>query len=232
MTLQNSGAISLNNVNVELGRSGTATINMNETAVRTLAGKASGAISMSDFYGKSNFSPTTVTRTFGISATETVPAGATSVRIRVGGGGGAGGCTTALAENHGGGGGEGGFAERTIAVVGGNTLTYTVGAPTAGRTTAGSGANGDASSVTGTVSGGSVSMTANGGSGGGISIGGAGGTASGGTTNITGNAGTDGDQGGAGGSGASTQSGDGGTGGQAGFGSTGGFSGEIEFYYT
>jgi hypothetical protein len=54
MTLQTSGAISLNNVNVELGRSGTASINMNETAVRTLAGKASGAISMSDFYGKSN----------------------------------------------------------------------------------------------------------------------------------------------------------------------------------
>jgi hypothetical protein len=54
MTLQSSGAISLNNVNVELGRSGTTAINMNETVVRTLAGKASGAISMSDFYGKSN----------------------------------------------------------------------------------------------------------------------------------------------------------------------------------
>ena len=41
-------------VNVELGRSGTATINMNESAVRTLAGVASGAISMNNFYGKSN----------------------------------------------------------------------------------------------------------------------------------------------------------------------------------
>jgi hypothetical protein len=41
-------------VNVELGRSGTATINMNESAVRGLAGVASGAISISNFYGKSS----------------------------------------------------------------------------------------------------------------------------------------------------------------------------------
>jgi len=41
-------------VNVELGRSGTATINMNDSAVRSLAGVPSGAISMNNFYGKSN----------------------------------------------------------------------------------------------------------------------------------------------------------------------------------
>lgn len=52
MALQSSGAISLNNVNVELGISGTATITMNDTAVRALAGIASGQIRMSDFYGK------------------------------------------------------------------------------------------------------------------------------------------------------------------------------------
>ena len=54
MTLPASGAISLNNVNVELGLSGTTSINMNQATVRTLFAKASGAISMSDGYGKSN----------------------------------------------------------------------------------------------------------------------------------------------------------------------------------
>jgi len=53
MTLQSSGAISLSDVNVELGRSSTATICMNCSAVRTLFGVSSGAISMSSGYGKS-----------------------------------------------------------------------------------------------------------------------------------------------------------------------------------
>lgn len=54
MALPSSGAISLNQVNVELGNSGTASINMGSAAVRTLFGVASGAISMSNGYGKSN----------------------------------------------------------------------------------------------------------------------------------------------------------------------------------
>lgn len=54
MTLQSSGAISLGNVNTELGRSSTATISLGETAVRTLAGVSSGAIALSNLYGKSN----------------------------------------------------------------------------------------------------------------------------------------------------------------------------------
>lgn len=64
MTMVSTGEISLGgnatsgglnrSVNIELGRAATATINMNETAVRTLAGVPSGAISMSNFYGKSN----------------------------------------------------------------------------------------------------------------------------------------------------------------------------------
>lgn len=64
MTMVSTGEISLGgsatsgglnqSVNIELGRSATASINMNESAVRTLAGVASGAISMSNFYGKSN----------------------------------------------------------------------------------------------------------------------------------------------------------------------------------
>ena len=55
MALQSSGAISLNNVNVELGNSGTAYITMGSAAVRDLFGVASGAISLSDGYGASSF---------------------------------------------------------------------------------------------------------------------------------------------------------------------------------
>lgn len=56
MTLQSSGQISANNINVELGKSGTAQISLNDTDARVLAGKpTSGSqISFSDFYGKSN----------------------------------------------------------------------------------------------------------------------------------------------------------------------------------
>ena len=55
MALQTSGAISLNNVNVELGNSGTAQIDMNSSAVRDLFGVASGEIGMDDGYGAANF---------------------------------------------------------------------------------------------------------------------------------------------------------------------------------
>ena len=54
MTLPASGPISLNQVNVELGLAGTTSINMNQASVRTLFGVPSGAISMSNGYGKSN----------------------------------------------------------------------------------------------------------------------------------------------------------------------------------
>lgn len=60
MTLPSSGAISLANVNVELGLGSTTNISLNQTNVRSLAGKASGTISMSDLLGKSagaTFSP-------------------------------------------------------------------------------------------------------------------------------------------------------------------------------
>jgi len=55
MTLPASGAISLNDVNVELGLSATAQIGMNDAAVRALFEVPSGAISMSDGYGKSAY---------------------------------------------------------------------------------------------------------------------------------------------------------------------------------
>ena len=59
MTLASSGTLSIGgstanrSINLELGRSATATSNLNETDLRTLAGVASGTISISDFYGKS-----------------------------------------------------------------------------------------------------------------------------------------------------------------------------------
>ena len=53
MALPSSGSISLNQVNVELKKSATAKISLGDTAVRELAEKTSGTISMSDLRGKS-----------------------------------------------------------------------------------------------------------------------------------------------------------------------------------
>jgi hypothetical protein len=61
MTLAASGEMSIGgststrSINLELGRAAGATSSLGETALRTLAGVASGAISMSNFYGKANF---------------------------------------------------------------------------------------------------------------------------------------------------------------------------------
>jgi hypothetical protein len=54
MGLQSSGQISLNDVNVELGNSGTAQIGLGDSSVRDLFDDASGQISMSQGYGKAN----------------------------------------------------------------------------------------------------------------------------------------------------------------------------------
>ena len=54
MALPSSGAISLSDVNVELGKSATATISMNDSDLRGLFGLASGAVDMASGRGKSN----------------------------------------------------------------------------------------------------------------------------------------------------------------------------------
>ena len=54
MALPSSGAISFSQINTELGVSSTAQRSLNDSTTRTLFGKASGAISMSDGYGKAN----------------------------------------------------------------------------------------------------------------------------------------------------------------------------------
>ena len=62
MALQPSGLMSIGgpttgrSINLELGRSATATSSLNESDLRTLAGEPSGEISLSDFYGASLFS--------------------------------------------------------------------------------------------------------------------------------------------------------------------------------
>ena len=61
MTLPPSGQISLSQVNTELGYSSTASITMNDSAVRTLFGVSSGAISMSNGWGKANAWAGTIT---------------------------------------------------------------------------------------------------------------------------------------------------------------------------
>lgn len=54
MALPSSGALSLSMVNIEIKKSASAAISMNDADVRKLFGKASGVISLSDGYGKAN----------------------------------------------------------------------------------------------------------------------------------------------------------------------------------
>lgn len=53
MTLPASGTIQISQISTELSRSSTANTSLGESAARSLAGVASGIISLSSFYGKS-----------------------------------------------------------------------------------------------------------------------------------------------------------------------------------
>lgn len=64
MALPLSGSLSLSQVNVELNRSPTNIINLNELDVRTLFGVQSGQISFSNGFGKSAVFSATLVRTF------------------------------------------------------------------------------------------------------------------------------------------------------------------------
>lgn len=67
MTLPVSGAISFNNINVELGVAGTTQASLGQASYRTLAAVPSGAISMSNFYGKSSRATASYTYTANIN---------------------------------------------------------------------------------------------------------------------------------------------------------------------
>ncbi len=54
MTLPASGALSMNDVNVELGLSGTAQISLDDIGVRLMDGSRTGAVDLDTLHGKAN----------------------------------------------------------------------------------------------------------------------------------------------------------------------------------
>ena len=127
MALPSTGAISLNNVNQELGKASpyNQVVSLNDADVRTLFGIASGAIRMSDGYGKTLYS-NSVTFNYTASSTSwTVPAGVTSIKVRLWGGGGGTGLAANMTTVIPGGGG--GFMEGIISVTPGQTINIYTG---------------------------------------------------------------------------------------------------------
>lgn len=60
MALPGSGTLSFSQVNSELGRAASQGIDLNDGAVRALAGAPSGAISFSQLRGKSSYTPMSI----------------------------------------------------------------------------------------------------------------------------------------------------------------------------
>ena len=94
MTLPVSGnPIKMSQVNVELGLSSTAQLNLSAALVRTLFGVASGQIKMSDGYGKSDrvsishtFTSTTTNASLNVTSISGYIAGKSDITITVNGG--------------------------------------------------------------------------------------------------------------------------------------------------
>jgi len=127
MTLPASGAISMRDINVEMGLPATQTISLNDTNIKSLVNNATD---LNSYHGKARSTGNVTTQT---SGSWTVPAGVTSVTVTcIGGGGGA--SNAAWTGYYGGfvGGGAAGSNGQTvttsISVSGGQIINYTVGA--------------------------------------------------------------------------------------------------------
>lgn len=155
MALPSGTTITLNQVNVELGRGGTNFIDMNDSAVRTLAGVGgSGSIiRMSDLWGKSNVTTYNYFYT-GYTQTLGVPGGKTNATVYLWGGGGASGFAC-------GAGGGAGCVVANIQVAGGQTIYMNIG---------GGGINGFSGGAGGWPDGGASSWVGGGGGGGGTNL--------------------------------------------------------------
>lgn len=139
MTLAASGVMSFGgstatrSINLELGVSATAQRGFNDATSRTLSGTTAGSqVSIFTFYGKSNYTPTTITLTGG-SGTYTVPTGATQVVMEAWGGGGQSGQDWVTYEPllwNGGAGAGGGYSRSLYSCSGGQTFNYAVGGNT------------------------------------------------------------------------------------------------------
>ena len=89
MSLPISGVISFRDINVELGKAANSPISLNDTDVRSLAGKSTGIISIRDFHGKSLYIPGLQEWSTPGSHSFIVPNGVSSiVGVSVGGGSG------------------------------------------------------------------------------------------------------------------------------------------------
>lgn len=190
MTLPASGPISLNAVNVELQQTATGTISLNDTKVRTLFGVASGAISMSNGYGKAytvagNSGVLTAGTSYTLPSTSGLTINVLVIGAGAGGGGGSGRTSYSGYFTGGGGGGSGAAVYATsIAVTPGQTISFSIGSGgAAGATRDGvysSGSDGTAGATTAVTVNGTVVASAGGGVGGLVSpnaTGGSGGSA-------------------------------------------------------
>jgi len=143
MTLAASGVMSMGgstqgrSINLELYRSATSTLDLNDSEARYLANVPSGNISMSDFYNKTYFIFGQEEFTSPGTYNWLCPAEVTSVSVLCVGGGGGGDAGSDLI-GVGGGGGGGALAFRNnITVIPGQTYSITVGSGGFGQITTG-----------------------------------------------------------------------------------------------